>query len=135
MDIPVLSRSPAGPYENVTIRKSFDFDAAHFLPHVPEGHKCRRMHGHTYKVEVTCMGVPQTEGPEAGMVVDYARIDKPILEALDHRTLNDVLGLENPTTEILAPWILNRLRTGGVPAIFVEVFESTTTSCTASWRT
>lgn len=68
------------------------------------------------------------------MVVDYARIDKPLLEALDHRTLNDVPGLENPTTEILAPWILIRLRAGGVPATVVEVFESTTTSCIAMWR-
>ena len=115
----------------VTIQKVFDFDASHFLPEVPAGHKCKRMHGHTYRVEVTCAGEPQVRGFEAGMLVDYARIDRPILELLDHRTLNDIPGLENPTTEVLAPFILRVLLAAGVPVTKVRVYESTTTWCEA----
>lgn len=113
----------------VTISKTFDFDAAHFLPNVPDGHKCKRMHGHTYRVEVECCGEPQVGGPEQGMVVDYARIDKPILALLDHRALNEIPGLENPTTEVLAPFILSRLLADGVPACRVRVYESSSTWC------
>lgn len=112
----------------VTISKQFDFDAAHWLPHVPDGHKCKRLHGHTYRVEVVCQGQPD----ERGMVVDYAEIAEawmPLRDALDHRCLNDVPGLENPTTEILAPWILSRIELPFLVA--VRVYESATTWCEA----
>lgn len=88
----------------VTIAKEYDFDAAHKLPNVPDGHKCKRMHGHTYRVELVFAG----EMDERGFVADYAEIDalwQPIHERLDHRVLNDIPGLENPTTEMLAWWI------------------------------
>lgn len=113
----------------VTIAKTFDFDAAHYLPKVDPGHKCGRMHGHTYRVEVICEG----EIDERGMVVDYAEIAvawAPINQVLDHHTLNEIPGLENPTTEILAPWILDRLE--GLPCVVaVRVYESSTTYCEA----
>lgn len=108
----------------VTICKSFDFDAAHWLPLVAAHHKCHRMHGHTYRVEVIVCG----EIDERGMVCDYAEIAEawvPIHAEIDHRCLNEIPGLENPTTEILAPWILARLPM----ATRVRVYESSTTWC------
>ncbi len=91
------------------ITKSFTFDSAHFLPHVPETHKCRRLHGHTYTV---ILGVEGPLDEKLGWVQDYGEISwafAPLLEALDHRCLNDIEGLENPTAEILATWIHERL--------------------------
>lgn len=116
---------------SVTIAKEFDFDAAHFLPLVPDGHKCKRLHGHTYRVEV------RVHGPldKRGMVCDYAEIAaawQPIHDMLDHQCLNDIPGLENPTTEHLAPYILDCLRASGLQATAVRVYESTTTWCEAT---
>lgn len=112
----------------VTISKTFDFDAAHFLPKVPDGHKCKRMHGHTYRVEIICAG----ELDERGMVLDYAEIAaawEPLNGILDHRVLNDVEGLENPTTEVLAPFILSALVDALPQLVAVRVYESSTTWC------
>ncbi len=114
----------------IVIAKTFDFDAAHFLPNVHDGHKCKRMHGHTYRVELRLQGPVD----ERGMVCDYAEISAawlPIHEALDHRTLNDIPGLENPTTEILAPWILREFKKSRLPVVSVRVYESSTTYCEA----
>lgn len=89
--------------------KDFTFDAAHFLPNVPEGHKCARMHGHTYKVRIVLDGPLD---PHFGWVQDFADIKKawkPLEERLDHHTLNDIPGLENPTAEVIAVWIWERL--------------------------
>lgn len=112
------------------IAKRFDFDAAHFLPNVSDGHKCKRMHGHTYAVEF------KLQGPidERGMICDYSEIEaawQPIHDMLDHQCLNDVPGLENPTTEILAPWILREFKKSGLPVVSVRVFESSSTWCEA----
>ncbi len=114
----------------VTISKTFDFDAAHYLPHVADGHKCKRLHGHTYRVEIICDGEPDSRG----MVVDYAQIAavwQPLHERLDHRLLNEIEGLDNPTTEVLAPWILRRVRHGLTCVTAVRVYESSTTWCEA----
>lgn len=111
---------------NIRIAKRFNFDAAHQLPKVPEGHKCRRMHGHTYCVEVVLSGPVGDDG----MLVDYQDISDawaPLFDALDHRTLNQVAGLENPTTEVLAHWILARLRRSLPMVEAVRVHESSTT--------
>jgi 6-pyruvoyltetrahydropterin/6-carboxytetrahydropterin synthase len=113
------------------ISKRFDFDAAHFLPNVPEGHKCGHMHGHTYVVEVFLEGQPRE--PE-GWFLDYAEIAdawEPLGNTLDHKLLNDIEGLSNPTTENLAPWILRRLIDSkvGVFVVGVRVYESSTTWC------
>lgn len=110
----------------VLISKTFDFDAAHRLLSLPDTHKCHRLHGHTYRVEVRLRG----ELDEHGMVVDYARIAaawQPVHDALDHRYLNEVPGLETPTTEVLAGWILARLRRDLPSMVAVRVYESAST--------
>ena len=111
-----------------SIWKDFHFDAAHWLPCVPEVHKCGRMHGHTYRVRVWCRG----EINDQGMIVDYAVIaDKvgAVLAMVDHRVLNEIAGLGNPTTEILAPWLFEQIQVD-LPGLFrIEVAESATTGC------
>ena len=92
------------------IYKKFTFDSAHFLPFVPEGHKCKNMHGHTYHLTA------YFEGPldkEIGWVIDFAdikKVIKPIVAELDHKVLNDIPGLENPTCEIIAVWLWERIK-------------------------
>lgn len=92
------------------IGKTYKFSAAHRLPLVPVSHKCNRLHGHNYKVEVEIRGeIAQKDGFCGN--VDFFEIDnemKPILETLDHHYLNDIDGLENPTAELIAKWILNK---------------------------
>lgn len=112
----------------VRISKTFDFDAAHFLPNVHATHKCRRMHGHTYRAEIILRG----EVDERGFIVDYAEITEawaPVHAMLDHRVLNDIKGLENPSTEILAPFIARMLLDSLPDLEAVRVYESTTTWC------
>ncbi|HSH16406.1 MAG TPA: 6-carboxytetrahydropterin synthase QueD [Verrucomicrobiae bacterium] len=95
---------------NIELIKSFQFEAAHLLPLLPRAHKCRRLHGHSFKVDIVVAGEVD---PEAGWLMDYADISaafKPIWEKLDHRYLNDIRGLENPTSENLAVWIWRRLQ-------------------------
>lgn len=94
----------------VSLTKSMDFEAAHFLPTFPEGHKCRRMHGHSFKVEVIIEGELDEQ---KGYLQDFGEVKaalKPIHDALDHRLLNDIDGLANPTAELLAKWIYDRLK-------------------------
>jgi len=90
--------------------KTFQFEAAHLLPHLPRHHKCRRLHGHSFKVDVMVSGECDDR---LGWVMDYADIStafKPIWNRLDHRYLNEIRGLENPTSENLAIWIWRRLK-------------------------
>ena len=92
------------------LRKSFQFEAAHLLPYLPRSHKCRRLHGHSFKVEIVIEGPLD---PRLGWVMDYADITqafKPVWEKLDHRYLNEIKGLENPTSELIAAWIWSRLK-------------------------
>jgi 6-pyruvoyltetrahydropterin/6-carboxytetrahydropterin synthase len=92
------------------LRKTFQFEAAHLLPHLPTTHKCRRLHGHSFKVEVAVSGPCD---PKLGWVMDYADIAaavQPIWEELDHNYLNEIRGLENPTSENMARWIWQRLK-------------------------
>ena len=91
------------------IWRSFTFESAHYLPKVPEGHKCGNMHGHTYTVDVRLEG---DVDPVAGWVRDFGDIKeafRPLEAMLDHRLLNDVPGLDNPTSEHLARWLWDRL--------------------------
>lgn len=93
-----------------TLAKRFRFDAAHFLPMVPEGHKCRRLHGHSFEVEISVRGELD---PQRGWVLDYGdlgRAVRAVLDPLDHSVLNTIPGLENPTSELLAEWIWERLQ-------------------------
>ena len=92
------------------IFKEFTFEAAHFLPHVPASHKCKRLHGHSFHIAIHVSGKMQEP---VGWVMDFADIKtafEPILERLDHYCLNDVAGLENPTSENLARWIWQQLK-------------------------
>lgn len=92
------------------IFKQFTFEAAHRLPRVPEGHKCGRLHGHSFRVDVHVAGAPD---PKTGWIMDYADIKTafaPLYEMLDHHYLNDIEGLDNPTSEQLARWIWRRLK-------------------------
>ena len=91
------------------IFKEFWIEAAHRLPQVPAGHKCARLHGHSFRIGVYVSGPVQ---PRAGWVQDFADVKQAaqaIHEQLDHRLLNEIPGLENPTSEILAIWIWDRL--------------------------
>lgn len=113
----------------VRLSKSFTFEAAHHLPCFPEGHKCRRMHGHSFKVEVVVEGEMD---PARGYLIDYGDIKRaiaPVHDALDHRCLNDIEGLANPTAEMLAAWIWERLAPA-VPLLSeVVVCETCTSRC------
>lgn len=91
------------------IMRRYHFESAHFLPKVPEGHRCRNMHGHNYKLDV-CIHAEELN--EAGFVVDFLELDeilKPILFLVDHHLLNEVPGLENPTAEIIAKWFFYKI--------------------------
>ncbi|KAA0235561.1 MAG: 6-carboxy-5,6,7,8-tetrahydropterin synthase [Acidimicrobiales bacterium] len=104
------------------IYKEFRFEAAHHLPGAPEGHKCRRLHGHSFRVVVHVEG---DVDPATGWVIDFAAIGEafaPVHEDLDHRYLNEVAGLENPTSEVLAEWIWRRLEPvlAGLSAVVVR---------------
>jgi 6-pyruvoyltetrahydropterin/6-carboxytetrahydropterin synthase len=111
------------------IFREFTFEAAHRLPHVPAGHKCARLHGHSYHVTVHVRGMIE---PQAGWVRDFAEVKRafePLHDELDHRYLNDVAGLENPTTEHLARWIWRRLAPGLPGLSQVVVRETCTAGC------
>ncbi|WNZ12034.1 6-carboxytetrahydropterin synthase QueD [Streptomyces sp. 11x1] len=112
------------------IFREFTFEAAHRLPRVPEGHKCARLHGHSYKVTVH---VEAPVDPEAGWVMDFGDIKqafKPIDTQLDHYYLNDIEGLDNPTSENLARWIWDRM-IAELPALSaITVRETCTSGCT-----
>ena len=114
----------------VELTKSFTFEAAHRLPMVPPDHKCARMHGHSFRVDVTVAG-PLDE--RMGWLMDYADIAalvEPILKAeLDHRALNDVPGLENPTSENLAHWLWQKLKPGLPSLTRIIVHETCDARC------
>jgi len=111
----------------VELVKGFSFEAAHYLPNVPEGHKCRRMHGHSFRGEVAVRGAID---PHIGWVIDFADLKKavdPLVAQLDHYLLNEIEGLENPTSELLAKWIWDRLVTK-IPGLHCITIEETCTS-------
>jgi 6-pyruvoyltetrahydropterin/6-carboxytetrahydropterin synthase len=94
----------------ITLTKTFQIEAAHRLPLLPKGHKCERLHGHSFRIDVLVSGECD---PKLGWLIDYAEINaafQPLFDQLDHRCLNDVEGLENPTSEILAKWVWDRLK-------------------------
>ena len=109
--------------------KEFSFEAAHRLPNVPEGHKCARLHGHSFQVRVTVDG---PVGDESGWVMDFAEIKdafRPLHDRLDHRYLNEIPGLENPTSEVVARWIWRELASSLPMLHAVEVRETCTSGC------
>jgi 6-pyruvoyltetrahydropterin/6-carboxytetrahydropterin synthase len=109
------------------LERTFRFEAAHFLPKVPPGHKCARMHGHSYVIDVAVEGPID---PELGWLIDFAEIDdkvQPLIKKLDHQVLNEIEGLANPTSELLAVWLWQRLA-GTLPGLAEVVVSETQTS-------
>ena len=109
--------------------REFGFEAAHWLPHVPAGHKCARMHGHSYRFVVYVRG---EIGERSGWVMDFSEMRKivdPVVEELDHRCLNEVKGLENPTAERITKWLWERIRPG-LPGMYrIELRETAKCGC------
>ena len=111
------------------IFKEFGFEAAHRLPNVPEGHKCARLHGHSFRVEVHVRG---DVDPRLGWVMDFAEVKaavKPVIDRLDHYYLNEIEGLENPTSEVLARWLWARLKPSLPTLSRIVVRETCTSGC------
>ena len=111
------------------IFKEFRFEAAHRLPNVPEGHKCARLHGHSFLIRIEVEG---PVGTDSGWVMDFAKIAdafNPILAQLDHYYLNEIPGLENPTSEVLARWIWNKLYPQLTELSTIEIRETCTSGC------
>ena len=117
------------------IFKQFTFEAAHRLPNVVAGHKCGRLHGHSFQVDIYVKGAV---GAESGWILDFAEIKsafKPIYERLDHNYLNEVQGLENPTSENLAVWIWAQMKPKLASLSKIIVRETCTTGCVYSGET
>ena len=115
----------------VELSREFTFEAAHRLPRVPQDHKCFRLHGHGYRIEVVVAGEVD---PDTGWLLDFADIraavEPVVCGELDHRTLNDVPGLENPTSEVLCGWLWKRLRPALKGLAAITVHETCTARCT-----
>jgi 6-pyruvoyltetrahydropterin/6-carboxytetrahydropterin synthase len=110
-----------------TVFKEFTFEAAHLLPNVTPGHKCGRLHGHSYRIRIEVTGEVLER---SGWVIDYADIAaawQPVFEQLDHRYINDIPGLENSTSENLAHWIYDRMQSVGCTRVIVR--ETCTAGC------
>jgi 6-pyruvoyltetrahydropterin/6-carboxytetrahydropterin synthase len=111
------------------LRKTFHIEAAHRLPNVPAGHKCARLHGHSWRIEVAIEG---PVGEHTGWVMDFADLKaafQPVHERIDHHYLNDIPGLENPTSERLALWIWNELKPRLPLLSELVVAETCTSAC------
>ena len=112
------------------ISRSFRIEAAHRLPALPPEHKCARLHGHSFEITLVVGGELD---PKLGWIVDFAEIDRafaPVFDALDHRYLNEVPGLDNPTSELLARWVLERVALADGMLLAVSVAETCTARCT-----
>ena len=113
----------------VKLTKQFHFEAAHDLPTFPDGHKCRRLHGHSFRFDVVVEGEVD---PARGYLIDYGDIKAacaPLVRQLDHYYLNDIEGLDNPTSEVLARWIYDRLKPALPLLAKVIVYETCTSTC------
>ncbi len=111
------------------IYKLFTIEAAHRLPNLPADHKCSRLHGHSFQIELHVQG---DIGADTGWVIDFADIGKlfkPLFEQLDHNYLNEIEGLENPTSENLAKWVWNRIKPDLPMLSSVHVKETCTAGC------
>ena len=113
----------------VRLSKTFRFEAAHDLPTFPEGHKCRRLHGHSFRFDVIVEGEVD---PAKGYLIDYGdikRVTDPVVKQLDHCYLNEIEGLSNPTSENLARWLWVKLRPSLPLLAAVVVHETCTSTC------
>lgn len=124
-----ITVSPGAQRTRTEIFKEFTFEAAHRLPFVPEDHKCARLHGHSFRVEIHVSGEVDAR---TGWIMDFADIKsafKPLYNRLDHHYLNEVEGLENPTSENLARWIWDRLESTLPGLSRIVVRETCTSGC------
>lgn len=113
----------------VRLTKSFGFEAAHLLPTFPAGHKCRRLHGHSFRFDVIVEGEVD---PKKGYLVDYGEVKQivdPIVQRLDHYNLNEIEGLGNPTSENIARWLWDRIKPALPPLSSIIVHETCSTAC------
>lgn len=113
----------------VELVKDFRFEAAHYLPNLPDAHKCRRTHGHSFRGEIAVRGPVD---PQIGWVIDFAdlkRAVQPVVDRLDHYLLNEVEGLPNPTSELLAVWIWEKLAPQLPGLVRVTIEETCTSRC------
>ena len=111
------------------IYKDFTFESAHLLPNVPAGHKCGRLHGHSFFIRIVVSGEVD---PHTGWIIDFGDIKqsfKPIYDQLDHYYLNDIEGLENPTSENLAKWVWQKLKPILPELSRIEIKETCTSGC------
>jgi 6-pyruvoyltetrahydropterin/6-carboxytetrahydropterin synthase len=111
------------------LKQQFQIESARFLPHLPEGHPCRRMHGHSFRIVLTLVGEVDSK---LGWVIDYNEIVRkaqPVLASIDHCVLNEVTGLENPTSENLCVWLYNQMKPLLPILTRVTVSETPTTEC------
>ncbi|HEX8325758.1 MAG TPA: 6-carboxytetrahydropterin synthase QueD [Tepidisphaeraceae bacterium] len=111
------------------LSKSFHFEAAHWLPTFPQGHKCRRLHGHSFRFDVIVEG---DVDPAKGYLIDYGDIKlivDPIVRQLDHYNLNDIPGLDNPTSEMIAVWLWNRIQPELPILSRITVYETCSSRC------
>jgi len=114
--------------------KQFHFEAAHWLPTFPPGHKCRRMHGHSFRLEVIVEG---QVAEEKGYLIDFGEITAavdPVIEVLDHHVLNEIDGLANPTAEMLARWVYDRVKPKLALLTAVRVYETCTSAAEYAGR-
>ncbi|CCV12784.1 6-carboxytetrahydropterin synthase QueD [Mesorhizobium sp. STM 4661] len=114
------------------ITQAFTFEAAHCLPRVPETHRCHRIHGHSYRVELRLEGPVD---PDTGFVIDFFDVEAvfgPLLQRLDHQYLNEIEGLGNPTAENIAVWIWNQTKPLLGQMCSVTVYE--TAQCWAEYE-
>jgi 6-pyruvoyltetrahydropterin/6-carboxytetrahydropterin synthase len=113
----------------VELRKTIQFESAHLLPHLPSHHKCHRLHGHSFQADIVICGDCD---PQLGWLMDYAevsRLVKPSWEKLDHHYLNDIQGLENPTSENIAKWLWDNLKPALPMLTEIVVAETCTARC------
>ena len=111
------------------LRQHFQIESARFLPNLSASHPCHRMHGHSFKITLTLVGEAD---PKLGWVIDYHQIEtamRPLLSQLDHRVLNEVPGLENPTSEMLCVWLFERSQKLLPQLKKVTVAETANTEC------
>ncbi len=119
---------------HVELVKTFRFEAAHSLPHAPHGHKCKRLHGHNYRIDVHVAG---DVDPKTGWVIDFGEIGaivRPIVETLDHHLLDDIPGLSNSTSELLAKFLWDQISPDLAQLSAITVWESDTSRCTYRGR-
>lgn len=111
------------------IKQHFSIESARWLPHLPASHPCSRMHGHSFKIILRLVGDLH---PQIGWMIDYNDIQaimKPLIEKIDHRVLNEVEGLENPTSELLAKWLYDHAKPLLKDLVQVSVAETPSTEC------